>query len=126
MSHPRLNNPRARMARLAEAARTKRPPRHAFQADQAISALWQELRAAVPTPSAGASRPMYQAGTNDVAVIALGPGFSVWCCKGRFMWQDGHVGTVTHPANDPAGAAARVGGFARIPSRPVRPVLAAV
>ncbi|QVQ50560.1 hypothetical protein J4H86_16830 [Spiractinospora alimapuensis] len=126
MSHPRLNNPRARMARLAEAARIKRPPRHAFQADQAISALWHELSAAVSAPWAGASRPMYQAGTNDVAVLSFGAGFSVWCCKGEFMWRDAMAGTVTHPANDPAGAAARVGGFAHTPSRSARPVLAAV
>lgn len=111
MSHPRLNNPRARMAQLAEAARIKRPPRHAFCADRAISALWREL-ASVSASSSwfGPPTPMYQAGSTDVAVIAVRPGFSVWCCKGKFMWRDSLCGTVTHPAHDPAGAAARMGG----------------
>lgn len=108
MSHPRLNNPRARKVRLAEAARIKRPPRHAFQADRAIKALWQELRWSVPPPWFEPPSPMYQAGCTDVAVISVRPGFSVWCCKGQFMWQDSLSGTVTHPANDPAGAAARL------------------
>ncbi|GAB3206614.1 hypothetical protein ACQEU5_09730 [Marinactinospora thermotolerans] len=99
MSHPRLNNPRAFRVKCAEAARVKRPPRHAFCAEKAIAALWAEL-------SAIAARPMYRAGGSDLAVISVRRGVNVWCRNGKFIWSDLLGGTVTHPANDPAGAAA--------------------
>lgn len=101
MSHPRLNNPRAWRAKLAEAARVKRVPRHAFRADQAITALWRELWGA-------AQLPMYRAGCSEVAVISVRRGVNVWCRKGQFFWHDLTGDTVTHPASDPAGAAARL------------------
>ncbi|WP_218882673.1 hypothetical protein [Spinactinospora alkalitolerans] len=99
MRHSRLNNPRAFRVKSAEAARVKRPPRHAFRADRAIEALCSELAAV-------AARPMYQAGTSDMAVISVRRGISVWCRGGKFIWNDLFGETVTHPASDPAGAAA--------------------
>lgn len=102
MSHPRLNNPRARLAKVTEAMRVKRTPRHArFRADDAVSELWQEL-------TAGTVRPMYHSGSADVAVISIRRGVSVWCRKGQFIWNDPAGATVTHPANDPAGCAAKL------------------
>lgn len=101
MSHPRLNNPRVRLAKSAEATRVKRAPRHAFKADRAVIALWREL--------GGATRlPMYRAGCPEVAVISVRRGVNVWCRKGQFFWRDITGTMVTHPANDPAGAAARL------------------
>ncbi|MDS1270083.1 hypothetical protein RIF23_07230 [Lipingzhangella sp. LS1_29] len=102
MSHPRLNNPRARLAKVTEAMRVKRAPRHArFRADQAVSELWQEL-------TTGTLRPMYHSGSADVAVISIGRGVNVWCREGKFIWNDAAGGTVSHPANDPAGCAAKL------------------
>ncbi|MFC7326314.1 hypothetical protein [Marinactinospora rubrisoli] len=108
MSHPRLNNPRAFRVKLAEASRVRRPPRHAFRADRAIAALWNELA------TAATSRPMYQAGTADLAVISVRRGINVWCRDGKFIWSDVlGGGLITHPACDPAGAAALLRPFPR-------------
>ncbi|GAA3730655.1 hypothetical protein [Salinactinospora qingdaonensis] len=104
MSHPRLNNPRSLRAKIAAAAHVKRPPRHAFRADQAITALWKELMAVTALP-------MYRAGSSDMAVISIHDGINVWCRDGKFIWSDLLGSTFTHPANDPAGAAALLRPF---------------
>jgi len=99
LSHPRLNNPRTYRAKLAEAARVRRLPRHGFRADRSVEALFCELRE-------GWVKPWYQAGSPDVAFISTSCGLNVWCCDGKFIWSDQFGMTVTHPANDPSGAAA--------------------
>ncbi|QBI52072.1 hypothetical protein [Streptomonospora litoralis] len=99
MSHWRLNNPRANRMKAALANRVKHRPRHAFCAERAVTALWDELVAL-------AARPMYRAGTSELAVISVMRGINVWCQDGKFFWNDLVGSTVTHPANDPAGAAA--------------------
>ncbi|WP_040726838.1 hypothetical protein [Nocardiopsis chromatogenes] len=99
MSHWRLNNPRANKAKAALAKRVKHRPRHAFCAESAVKALWDEL-------VSSAVRPMYRAGTSEMAVISVMRGINVWCRDGKFIWNDYLGDTVTHPASDPAGAAA--------------------
>ncbi|TQN28810.1 hypothetical protein FHX37_4175 [Haloactinospora alba] len=106
MSHWRLNNPRADRAKSALANRAKHRPRHAFCAERAITALWEELAAV-------AARPMYRAGNTDLAVISIMRGINVWCRDGKFIWNDFLGDTITHPANDPAGAAAMLRPFSR-------------
>ncbi|MDA0566984.1 hypothetical protein LG943_22085 [Streptomonospora sp. S1-112] len=104
MSHWRLNNPRATRVKSALANRVKHRPRHAFCAERAVTALWDELVAV-------AIRPMYRAGSSDMAVISVMRGINVWCSDGKFFWNDLFGGTVTHPASDPAGAAALLNSF---------------
>ncbi|RNL84377.1 hypothetical protein [Halostreptopolyspora alba] len=101
MSHWRLNNPRAGRVKTALAKRVKHQPRHAFCAERAITALWDELVSV-------STRPMYRAGTTDLAVMSVRRGINVWCRDGKFFWNDVFGSTVTHPASDPAGAAARL------------------
>lgn len=99
MSHPRLNNPRAHRVKLAEAARVKRAPRHGFRADRSVEALFSEL-------NARQARPLFQAGSADVALVSTRCGLNVWCRNGKFIWNDVCGSTFTHPASDPSGAAA--------------------
>ncbi|MEY9214724.1 hypothetical protein NI17_018385 [Thermobifida halotolerans] len=99
MSHPRLNNPRTYRVKLTEAARVRRVPRHGFRADRSVEALFCEL-------SDGQTKPWYQAGSPDVAFVSTSSGLNVWCCDGKFIWSGPFGTTVTHPANDPSGAAA--------------------
>jgi hypothetical protein len=99
LSHPRLNNPRTYRAKLAESARIRRLPRHGFRADRSVEALFVELRETW-------AEPWYQAGSSDVAFISTRCGLNVWCCDGKFIWSDKNGAMVTHPANDPSGAAA--------------------
>ncbi|WP_460861308.1 hypothetical protein [Nocardiopsis coralliicola] len=99
MSHWRLNNPRANRVKTALANRVKHRPRHAFCAERAIVALWEEL-------VSSAVRPMYRAGTSEMAVISVMRGMNVWCRDGQYIWSDYLGDTITHPASDPAGAAA--------------------
>ncbi|MBB4934232.1 hypothetical protein F4561_005052 [Lipingzhangella halophila] len=101
MSHWRLNNPRACRVKSALANRVKHRPRHAFCAERAIAALWDELTSV-------SARPMYRAGTTDLAVMSVRRGINVWCRDGKFFWNDVFGSMVTHPADDPAGAAARL------------------
>ncbi|GAB3439898.1 hypothetical protein GCM10027570_04740 [Streptomonospora sediminis] len=104
MSHWRLNNPRACRVKSALANRVKHRPRHAFCAERAVTALWDELTAL-------AARPMYRAGTSELAVISVMRGINVWCRDGQFFWNDLVGSTVTHPASDPAGAAEMLNAF---------------
>lgn len=106
LSHWRLNNPRVDRAKSALARRVKHRPRHAFCAERAISALWGEL---MPV----ATLPLYWSGSSDMAVMSVQRGINVWCRNGRFFWNDTLNGgrTVSHPASDPAGAAALLSPF---------------
>ncbi|GAA1995650.1 hypothetical protein GCM10009799_22610 [Nocardiopsis rhodophaea] len=104
MSHRRLNNPRVARLKSSLAKRVKHRPRHAFCAQRAISALRDELDAVM-------ARPMYRAGSSDLAVISVMRGINVWCRDGKFFWNDAIGTTVEHPANDPAGAAALLRPF---------------
>jgi hypothetical protein len=101
-----LNNPRADRVKSALAGRVKHRPRHAFCAEKAITALWYELVAV-------AARPMYRAGTSELAVISVMRDMNVWCRDGKFVWNDALGSTVTHPASDPAGAAALLNPYPR-------------
>lgn len=112
MSHWRLNNPRASRAKSALARRIKHKPRHAFCAERAITALLGELASV-------ASRPLYWSGTSEMAVASVMRDVNVWCRDGRFFWNDLFQGsTVSHPASDPAGAAALLNPFAQVPEPP--------
>lgn len=109
MSHWRLNNPRSTRAKSALARRVKHKPRHAFCAERAITALLSELASV-------ASRPLYWSGTSDLAVVSIQCDINVWCRNGRFFWNDlFHGGPISHPANDPVGAAELLNPFAREP-----------
>ncbi|WP_067602360.1 hypothetical protein [Nocardiopsis listeri] len=109
MSHWRLNNPRASRAKSVLASRVKHKPRHAFCAQRAITALLNEL-------SAVATRPLYWSGSSEMAVASVMRDVNVWCRDGRFFWNDlFQGGTMSHPANDPTGAAALLNPFAQIP-----------
>lgn len=106
MSHWRLNNPRASRVKSALARRVKHKPRHAFCAERAIMALLSELSSSV-------SRQFYWSGTSDMAVMSVRSDVNVWCRDGRFFWNDlFQGGTISHPASDPAGAAALLNPFA--------------
>ena len=109
MSHWRLNNPRASRAKSVLASRVKHKPRHAFCAQRALSELLKELAAV-------ATRPLYWSGTSEMAVASVMRDVNVWCRDGRFFWNDlFQGGPVSHPANDPTGAAALLNLFARVP-----------
>lgn len=109
MSHWRLNNPRASRAKSVLASRVKHKPRHAFCAQRAITALLNEL-------SAVATRPLYWSGSSEMAVASVMRDVNVWCRDGRFFWNDlFQGGAMSHPANDPTGAAALLNPFAQIP-----------
>ncbi len=109
MSHWRLNNPRASRAKSVLASRVKHKPRHAFCAQRAITALLNEL-------STVATRPLYWSGGSEMAVASVMRDVNVWCRDGRFFWNDlFQGGTMSHPANDPSGAAALLNPFAQIP-----------
>ena len=109
MSHWRLNNPRASRAKSVLASRVKHKPRHAFCAQRAITALLNEL-------SSVATRPLYWSGSSEMAVASVMRDVNVWCRDGRFFWNDlFQGGTMSHPANDPTGAAALLNPFAQIP-----------
>src|SRR5690606_42060664 len=75
LSHWRLNNPRANRVKTALANRVKHRPRHAFCAERAIVALWEEL-------VSSAVRPMYRAGTSEMAVIPVVRGSDAGCRDG--------------------------------------------
>ena len=109
MSHWRLNNPRASRAKSVLASRVKHKPRHAFCAQRALTALLTELTTV-------ATRPLYWSGTSEMAVASIMRDVNVWCRDGRFFWTDLFQGsTISHPANDPAGAAALLNPFAQVP-----------
>ncbi|PSK99508.1 hypothetical protein CLV63_103233 [Murinocardiopsis flavida] len=101
MSHPRLNNPRASRVKSAEAARVKRPPRHAFNAERAIEALWEKL-------THPAAAPIHRGGCSAVAMMSVRHGINIWCRNNQFIWNDIFGSTFTHPAADPEGAAAEI------------------
>ncbi|WP_232306692.1 hypothetical protein [Thermobifida cellulosilytica] len=79
----------------------RRLPKHGFRADRSVEALFCELRE-------GWAQPWFQTGSPDVAFVSTTCGLNVWCCDGMFIWSDRCGATVTHPANDPSGAAARL------------------
>nr|WP_243742298.1 hypothetical protein [Actinorugispora endophytica] len=79
----------------------KRAPRHGFRADRSVEALFSEL-------NARQARPLFQAGSADVAIVSTRCGLNVWCRDGKFIWNDVLGSTITHPASDPSGAAALI------------------
>ena len=112
----RLNNTRYSRAKTALARRVKHKPRHAFCAERAITALLGELTSRSPGQ-------LYWSGTSEMAVMSVQRDVNVWCRNGHFFWNDlfhgGH--TVSHPANDPAGAAALLNPFTHTPEASYHP-----
>ncbi|MFC4529640.1 hypothetical protein [Sphaerisporangium dianthi] len=46
----------------------------------------------------------YQSSANGMSVLSVTTGLTVWCRSGSFVWTEDGL-TVTHPSDDPAGAA---------------------
>ncbi|GAA3722900.1 hypothetical protein HDA32_000782 [Spinactinospora alkalitolerans] len=62
--------------------------------------------------SAAGVRRLYAASNAQVASLSVRTGLTVWCINGTFRWSDDLGQAVTHPADDPEGAARRLNGLA--------------